>query len=800
MVKNYFMVAIRNLLRYKVYSLINVLGLAVGMACCVLILLFVQHELRYDTFHEQSDRIYRVVRETRGVSGAGSFHPGTSGLLAGALVQDLPEVEKATRVMINGNIWVRYGDDGFSQTFCVADPEMLEMFDFPLIKGNVETALQNRFSVLVTEETAQKYFGEEDPVGKVITAEGRYHGGDYTITGVLKNVPEYSSLQFDFLSATVHQEIPLTAWEQWQPNTSWRPVRTYVLLRASATGDGVPSKLSDLMTKYMGEEVSRLNTYALQPLTRMHLYSEVDYGFPGGGDITRVIIFASIAFFILMIACINFMNLSTARSVNRAREVGLRKVVGASKGQLVRQFLGEAVLLSCLALVLTLGLVELALPYLNDVTGYALTLGVAESGVLWMGLLGIGVFVGLLAGCYPAFFLSSFLPVQVLKGQVKTGKKGVGLRKGLVVFQFAISVVLIVGTVVVQNQMVFVENKKLGFEKEQVVVLPLFNTDRSLNARYQTVKQAFLEHPNVLKASASNSTMAWWGGAFQTVYPEGAVGNEWQMRILGVDEDFLNTYEIELVAGRNFSSEITTDATEAYILNETAVKQLGWDDPIGKSFEWAYWKRKGIVVGVVKDFHNRSLKEPILPFAMCMWQDKYNLLSLKIRSDNMLETMAFLEKTWQQFIPDRPFAATFMDEYLSRIYQSEKVFKDIFQIFAALAIFVACLGLLGLMSFTVTQRTREIGVRKVLGASVGGIIALLTGEFVRLILLANLIAWPVAYYVMDQWLATFAYRIDLGVGVFLLGGVLTWGIAFLAICIQTWRAARANPVDALRYE
>jgi putative ABC transport system permease protein len=505
--------------------------------------------------------------------------------------RDLPEIEAAIRMMMIGGTWMRYEDKGFGQMFCVADPRILSMFDFPLIRGNPETALQTRFSVLITEEAAQKFFGKEDPVGKVITAEGRYFGGDYLITGVLKNMPNNSSLRFDFLSATMHQEIPLLAWEQWQPDTSWRPVQTYVLLKPNSSVAKLEQKLQELMAQYMGEEIRAYNTYYLQPLTRIHLYSEADYGFHGGGDITQVYIFSSIAFFILLIACINFVNLTTARSINRAREVGLRKVVGASRSQLAGQFLGESIFLVFLSLILAMGFAELALPVMNNLTGNRLSLETLQTGQIVATLLGMGVLIGFLSGCYPALFVSSFQPITALKGQQKTGKTGNMLRKGLVICQFAISIVLITGTVIIYQQLGYMQNKKLGFNKDQIVVLPLFNIDRSLTTHYETVKQAFLEHPNVLKASASNATIAWFGEALQTVHPEGVANDEWQMRILGVDEDFLTTYEIEIAEGRRFSKNIPTDATEAYILNEAAVKQLGWTDPIGKSFEWAFWNR-----------------------------------------------------------------------------------------------------------------------------------------------------------------------------------------------------------------
>ena len=811
MFKNYLTIAIRNLMRHKVYSMINIAGLAIGIACAVLLLLYIQHELSYDQFHKNADRIYQVVRETRSKDGNTTVGPGTSGPLGPALLEDFPEIETTVRTMNNFG-WVRSGDRGFNQGITLADAHILDLFRFPLLQGNRETVFREPYSTVITESMAQKFFGDEDPLGKVITVDQVNLQGDYTVTGVLQDFPGNSSIRFDFLISTVpsHEETQRW-WNDWQRTYFARPAQTYAVLREGADPGVLEKKLPEFMARHLGEDIQKFNTYYLQPLTRIHLYSNVDYGFGAGGDIEQIYLYAVIASIILLIACINFMNLATARASNRAREVGIRKVVGSYRRQLIQQFLGESLLLSFLAMILALVLTGLALPKFNNFMFRDLSLTKDPLAVL-PSLVGITLIVGLLAGSYPAFFLSAFQPVEVLKGGVIS--RGVWFRKGLVVCQFALSILFVISTVVVYNQLMYLSNKKLGFNEEHLVTMPIFthnrfttaNREDRLSFRYNVVKQTFLQHPNVLKVTAYRYPVGIRSGALRAVRPEGVRGSEWRIRVQEIDEDFLDTFEIELIAGRNFASHDAIDYLDAgakplaLLLNEAAVKHLGWTGPVGKQIEWIELKWAGTVVGVVKDFHSQSLREEIGPLAFIIRPSNFWNVAVRIRGEDIPKTLTFLEEKWGEFVPDRPFNFAFVDEQLDQIYQAEIRFGQITGVFSALAIFVASLGLFGLVSFTAEQRRKEIGVRKVLGASAWTVIVLLSKEFLKLVGVANLIAWPVAYLVMSDWLQDFAYRVTLGPTTFLLASILVLGIALATVSSQAIKAARENPVDALRVE
>ena len=815
MVRNCLTVAIRHLRKHAVYSLINISGLALGMACCMLIALFVLDEIGYDRHHEKSGRIYRILRETQADDGSVQTNRHTSGLLANALRQDLPEVEDAVRMHFRFNQWTRYEDQSFRVSWCHVEPNVFGLFDFRLLKGNPETVFEHPWSAVITEETARRYFADEDPVGKTLVVEGRVFPGTYRVTGVLKDLPKHSSLRFDAL----HSTVPLRGayrrkWLEWTPLT-WREIQTFVLLRGGVDPGFLENKLQDLMERYMGAEVRQRNAYYLQPLTRIHLYGRVDYGFSSGG-ISTIYILCSVGLFILLIACINFTNLETARSATRAREVGMRKVVGARRHQLIGQFLTESFLQAVLALLLAIGLAWLFLPAFNDFMRRDLSLELTGWTIAFT--IGSAALIGLAAGSYPAFYLSSLHPLGTLKSDSCGHLRGVGLRKVLVVCQFTLSILLMVCTVMTYNQVMFMQNKDLGFDKEAIVCLPVFSVDSArkrqedewLTDRYEAVKQAFLEHPNVLKASAYRFRMGGWGGMIRQIRAEGHEEGQWRMPVQEADEDFLDTFGIELISGRTFTPGTNKEVNGEFILNETAVRILGWGNPIGKTFEPVTnpqsqeptrgFRRAGTVIGVVRDYHYGPLREKIGPMAITLRDNFFSTLALKIRPEGFGETIAFLKTTWERFLPTNPFRFYFLDESLQRIYRRETRTAQIAGTFSLLSIFIASLGLLGLSAFTAARRTKEIGVRKVLGASVSRLINLLSIEYARLVLVANLIAWPAAYFLMARFLQTFAYRTEMSVGPFLLAGVVALLIALLTVGSQTIRVARSNPADVLRYE
>ena len=826
MFRSYLIATIRTLLKNRGLTAINILGLAIGMACVILIALYIQYEFSYDRHHVNATRIYRVFR-TVSMENTTSVSPRASGALAPALKRDFPEVQEAIRTQLLTS-WVKTDDRFFQQDVCVADREIFNVFTIPFVTGDPSTALTQPGSMVLTESMARKFFQNQNPIGKVLQVDHQELSGTvtYFVTGIVRDFPSNSTFYFDCLTATPKGNLA-NMWSIWQPTGAYRPFFTYLLLSEGYDHRALEHKLPDLIARHMGDEVRQTTRYIVQSLTRVHLYTHPDLGlqFREYGDIKQVYAFGLVASFILVLACVNFMNLSTARSSTRAREVGLRKVVGASRQQLIGQFLGESVLVTLVAMIVALALVELVLPWFNSFIQRDLILYSGEN--LWwlIGLIGFGLGVGVFAGSYPAFVLSSFLPTQMMKGDWIPGSKHVGLRKAMVVFQFAISIAFITGTVVVQEQLAYIRNKDLGFDKELVVGIPLFIYSRQLHhggpedlrRRISTVKQVFMAHPNILNATATRFPQ---GGSHMTDTFR-ADDADWQMGLFDVDRDFLDFFNIELIAGRMAPEppkrperiENIQDLQEyrelvrayyekgrLFILNETAAQHLGWDDPIGKRFKE---KRgpEGYVVGVMKDFHVQTLHNAIRPVVFRVFTGGAKHLYLKLGTQNMQETLAFIEKTWHAFLPQIPFTYHFLNDDLTRVrYENEIRTGNALTVFSGLTIFVACLGLLGLISFRAEQKTKEIGIRKVLGASVFSIFNLLAKEFVKLVIVACVIASPIAYLFASRWLQDFAYRIDLHVMYFLIGGVLALLLAIATMTYQALKAARTNPVDALRTE
>ncbi len=809
MIKNYFVVAIRNLMRHKLYTSINVLGLAIGLACGILILLYIQQEFSVDRTHTLSDRIYKVIREERG-STQTTYGSGTSGGLGPVLKETFPEVETTVRIW-RWTVPAQYGERQSQYLLALIDDNFLDIFDFPLIKGDSETAFRTPYSVIITDDMAQHLFGDIDPMGKTFSIDSHSFPGEYTVTGIVKAPPQASNLYFEILTTTIPPvEETQDVWTLWRPTQSWRPVNTYVLLKAGQNAETLQTKMQPLIKQYMGDEVAEKNAYHLQPLHRVYLYGESDFNPTANSPIQKIYMLAAIGLIVVVIAGVNFTNLTTARAITRQREVGVRKVVGAHRPQLMVQFLTESLLLTCAALLIALTLVELSLPLFNQFVRGDLHLNEAMVMAGAPAVLALTLLVGLLAGWYPAFFLSSFRPVTALKSSASSASGSTGMRKGLVIFQFGMSILLVICTLIVYQQLRFMETKDMGFARDHIVMLRIFlrdfqkepNPQMRLSARHQMVKQAFLEHPNILSASALRYDIAGYGGRPRLIWPDGDRTKERTIRINEVDDSFFETFNIPVLRGRAFSADVASDTSQAIILNETAVRLLGWeDDPIGKQIETPAFNNQTLtVIGVVKDYHSLSLREEIAPMGfVARWRLFYSL-ALRIRPEETAQTLSFLETQWKRFVPDAPVEYMFLDERIDWIYFDEQLTGKMLGVFSLLAIFVACLGLFGLAAFMVQSRTKEIGVRKVLGASTSHLVMLLSREFMLLILLANLIAWPIAYYLMHDWLSGFAYQTDLNVLPFVASAIMALIIAFGTVSIQAIRAARSNPIDALRYE
>ena len=796
MFKNYLKIALRNLLKHKTYSFLNVIGLTIGMACCLLIFLFVRNELAFDRFHEHAERIYRVVcaRQWDGnvLKGANSPVP-----LGPALEQDFPEIENAVRFWRAFQPIISHQNNHFREgKFYFTDPAVFSMFSFTLLKGDPQTALMAPHTVVITAMQAQKYFGDGDPIGQTLAYRGYPGNGnlEFTVTGVLRDLPGNTHFDFDFLASLQGIETERNNWG------SFKPIWTYVLLPENYPPEQLENKLPGFVDRYLrsrwSENVS-LNLH-LENLVDIHLYSSFSGGFKPNSDIVYIYLFSAIGFFILLIACINFMNLSTARSLTRMKEVGMRKVLGARRSQLAKQFMGEAIILCGLALLLAFALAEGLLPVFNSVAAQSLRIDYFSDLLVLPAFFGIALLVSLLSGSYPAIFLSAFRPVTALNTRALPGGASVRLRKGLVIFQFVISSILMIGTVVVYGQLDYVRSKNLGFEKEQVVVLPY-------SGKEQPLITALLQHPNVVNASVSQRVpVNARNRDRRSILPEGSQ-QPIQVESYIIDSRFLETYGIKLAKGRNFSRVTPTDAG-AFLVNETAVQEFAWSTPeaaIGKSIDWGPGQKKGRVIGVVKDFYLASLHTKIAPLVLQMLPEESwwrTFITVRIRPQNISQTLAFLEKTWKNFNQEGAYEYFFIDESYEELHRADERFGQLFGYFATLAIFIACLGLFGLAAFTAEQRTKEVGIRKVLGASVANVTALLSKDFVKLVLLANVIAWPIAWYAMHKWLQDFAYRIELGWWVFALSGGMMLVIALLTVSTQAIKAALANPVKSLRYE
>lgn len=798
MLKNYVLIAFRHLKRHKTYSLINILGLAIGMACFILIALYILTELSYDKYHEKSNRIFRLEADlTLGgdpIPVATTNFPPTF-----AMRNDYPEVINSVRILPRSKLLVEYENKRFyEERIYYAEETVFDIFTFPMVKGDPKTALVTANSVVITESMANKYFGAEDPIGKTLKLNNRT---EFSITGVIENVPANSHFIFDMLlSFQTFAEQRKETVESWM---SYFGCFGYILLQENADYKELEKKLPAMKEKYIGDALDGTGVnveYFLTPLTDIHLHSHKRHEIAANSDIMYVYIFGVVAVFILLMACINFMNLATARSVTRAREIGMRKVLGANRGQIAKQFFGESIFYSVLALVIAITLVQLTLPVFSSISNRELSISYSQMPWLIPALAGLALLVGLISGSYPALLLSGFHPVRVLRGNWNVSASSANFRKTLVVAQFAISISLIIGTFMIIAQLNYMKNTVLGFDMEQVVVIPIM--DRTLVGSLESIKEEIGNITDVIRIAASSHVP---GGhtSGASFVPEGYPdGQSQMMNQQFIDDDYISTLGMEIVDGRNFAQEFPADTAESILINETAVRTIGWAEPLGKTIYYSGDpnKNKKRVVGIVKDFHYMSLHQAIEPLYISRETDLFRFVFVRIGSENIPATLAFLENKWREFDPARPFEYYFLDESYDLQYRTEEKLQRIFFNFTLLAIFIACLGLFGLASFAAEQRTKEIGIRKVLGSSVSGIVLLLSKEFTKWVLIANLIAWPAIWFALKKWLENFAYHTEIKWHLFILSGALALVIALITVIYQAIKTAQANPVNAIKYE
>lgn len=779
MMRNYFKIAVRNIIKQKIYSLIIILGLAVGMSCAILIFLWVQDELRYDRFHANADELYLVKLDQKYVSNVISSVTTTPGALGPALQKEYPEIVNFSRSSSIGKVLLRYDEKVFFESrLGLVDPSLFEMFSFPFVKGNPKTALSSPHNIVLTEEMAKKYFGPDEPMGKTIKMNNRY---SFIVTGVLKDIPKNSSIRYDFFVPLVFLRELGSEIDQWKNDR----FRTYVLLDKNVSFQRVNEKIA---LRLQREYDTRAEVF-LSPFSDWHLHVQND-----GAAFLFVIILSVVALLSLIIACINFINLSTARSANRAREIGLRKVLGADRWHLIKQFLGESLFITFISGIFSILLVQFILPAFNNLSKKQLSFDFSDFSLL-MGIIGIIIFTGLVSGSYPALYLSSFQPAAVFKGSVTPGSRKGLSRKMLVVTQFSVSVILILTTMVAFRQFNYINEKDLGFDKSNLVYIPM---QGDLAAKYEIIKSKLLQESGILSVTR--------GAELPTWIRASGTGWEWEgkdndeqitMSEASVGFDYFETLDLKMAMGRPYSREYPTDKTEAIIVNEEALKLMNMEAPIGKrlSIDGNNYR----IIGVVKNYHYKPIFFKIKPLVIRLKESPDDFIFVRINPGNASRAMAYIEEVYQTFNPGYPFEYGYVDEE-NPLFLLLQPLGDIMLIFTLLAIFVSCLGLLGLTAFITQQKTKEIGIRKVLGATVPHILRLLTVEFGKWVVLANVIAWPLAYLIMKLFLGMFAYRVSFTFFIFLLAGVLSLLVALLTTSFQTIKASTRNPIYSLKYE
>jgi putative ABC transport system permease protein len=804
MLKNYLKIALRNLWKNKAFSAINIIGLASGLAVCLLIVLYVADELSYDKYNVNADRIYRLDADLYFNSTSAIFAVAPDPL-ALTLKREYPVVEEMTRVNYQKDILIKKGNENVQDQNCAyADSTFFKVFTIPMIAGDSATALKEPNSIIIDETTAKKYFNSTDVIGKTLYVD---NNTNCKITGVIKDIPRQSHFHFHFIRPKGKID------DSWLSNNTYN----YILVRPGVSEAEMQKDVDATVNKYVGRDIeqqlhsslkdlqSKGNhfVYHMMPLTDIHLHSNKQYEIEANGDASYVYIFSIIAVFILLIACVNFMNLSTAHSANRAKEVGIRKVVGSLRTNLIAQFLTESVLLSFFSLVLAILIAALLLPLFNQLAGKSMSVATLFSTWLFPVMIGLVFIVGCVAGSYPAFYLSSFHPIQVLKGKIARGFRGSWLRSGLVIFQFSISIILIIGTIVIYNQLDYIRAKKIGYNRDQVLVV---HNIYNLNDNRRLFRDQLLDMPGVVNATEGDMPTAgnfdnegWFRDASFDATKAVVLNNFF------VDEHYIPTLGMEMKEGRNFSKDFPTDSS-AVILNEAAMKVLGFKDPFKETLYRPHFHNDGTItpapyhiIGVVKDFNFNSLHQAIAPLIIIL-SDNYGSAAIHVNTENINNVINNIQNKWNAMAPGKPFNYTFMDADFNNIYTAEQQTGKLFITFAVFAIFIGCLGLFGLVTYAAEQRTKEIGVRKVLGASVGSIVAMLSKDFAKLVLIASVFAFPIAWWGAYEWLQGFAYRTSINWWIFVIAGIAAISIALITVSLQAIRAAVANPVKALRSE
>lgn len=773
---NYFKTVRRNFLRYKGYAFINTAGLAIGIACCILIMLWVQDELSYDRFHENANELYVATFSN------GSIVTPTA--LSDYLKAEYPEVFHTSRYSGQGRNLLKFKDkEIYEEDGIMVDPDFLKMFTIGFLKGDPDSALDDPDSILLSAQVAQKLFHTADPIGQIVTFNTNL---DLKVTGIFEDYPSNSHMKFRYLIPVALAMKYNQHYNTWDRNN----IQTYVQLQKGIPVRSVDEKISDVVKKHRPQDQRALS---LQPITRLHLNPFEHADVP----LDYVYLFSTMAFFILLIACINFINLTTARSSNRAKEVGIRKTAGACRASLIRQFFGESLILTVVASGLALGIVFLFLPMFNSLTGKTFSSDSLIQLTVLTGITGIIFLTAVMAGIYPSLWLSRFQPVDVLKGKVMAGAKGSLLRKILVVLQFSLSIFLILGTLMIFRQVHYLRGHDVGFDRENIVY---FGIGTRFRNNFDTIKTELLNHVNILNVTLTDIAPYRWmsNAGYGDVHWEGKTSQQVKMVMTSVDYDYLDTFCLKMSRGRFFSRVYSTDASDAYVVNQAAVRAMEMEDPIGK--ELKIWDSSRKIIGVIEDYHFESLRNEIIPMAMRIDTGWYNQACIRIAPVGISETLAFLESKWKDIYPEYPFEYRFLDETIASQYRSEQATGKVVTVFTILALFISCLGIFGLSSYTAEQRTKEIGIRKVLGANVASIIRYISKEFVLLVVLSNVIIWPFAYFALKRWLQTFAYRVSISWWMFLLTGAAVLLASLLTVSWQIIRAATADPVDSLRYE